>query len=591
MIRSPLFWKLFLAFATLNFLAGTALIQITLRWHEERTHAQINQRLHDAGVVLEQQIAERLLSQPDSNLQNFVRELGRSTELRSTVIGVDGIVVADSTQESLKSVDAMENHLQRPEFVAAIARKEAYERRESSTIGEWQLYYARRVERDGEPVGVIRISVPRSNVEQDLAQLRRLIWTTAGILAVAMGAILYIVVGRIVRPVLTLNTAAQALVRGDYRQRVFVNNRDELGELAKSVNQVSEELGSQLIRLRESGQRQSTVLGGMIEGVIAVDNRERVQFANTAAGKLFSFMPPRVEGRPLLEVARNDALHQAVAEVIESRRPKRLDIAWEGPDKLHLFVQITPLPGKPCPGAVIVVHDTTELRRLEGLRQEFMANVSHELKTPLSSIKAFAETLLNGAIEDVENARPFVARIEEQADRLHALIQDMLSLARIESAQQSFKISTIAVDPIVRACVEDHRNLAEAKSIRISILAPGEPVRVKADEEGLRVILNNLIDNAIKYTPESGAVNVEWRSEGEVASIDVTDTGIGLSREDQTRVFERFYRVDKARSRELGGTGLGLSIVKHLTQAFGGSIEVQSEPGKGSVFSVHLPTA
>ncbi|MEX2167702.1 MAG: ATP-binding protein [Pirellulales bacterium] len=586
MIRSPLFWKLVLAFAALNLSAAAAIVWITLTWQEDRTYAQLSQRLSDAAVVLERDVSSRLLSAPDATLQEHLRQLGQATGLRFTVIRADGLVLADSSRESLQEVESMENHRQRPEVVGALARGEAFERRESPTVG-----YARRIDQGGKPVGIVLVAVPRAMVERDLSVLRQLVWTATGVIALLMVAVLYVVVGRIVRPVMTLNSAAQAIARGDYRQRVFVPGRDELGALAKSFNQMSEELGSQLTQLRESAQRQSTVLGGMVEGVIAVDHRERVQFANTAAGKLFGFMPPKVEGRPLLEVVRNHALHQAVADAVVTRRPKRLEVAWEGADKLNLSVQVTPLPGKPCPGAVVVMHDTTELRRLEKIRQEFIANVSHELKTPLSSIKAYAETLLNGAMNDGENARKFVSRIEEQADRLHALIQDMLSLARIESAQQSFKIGPVTVGDVVQSCVDDYRAQAQSKQITIVTDPPETAVLVKADEEGLRVILNNLIDNAVKYTPDGGRVTVRWRSDGELVSIGVADTGIGVGREDQPRVFERFYRVDKARSRELGGTGLGLSIVKHLAQALGGSVDVQSELGKGSIFSVHLPLA
>ena len=586
MIRSPLFWKLVLAFAALNLSAAAALVWITLTWQEDRTYAQLNQRLSDAAVVLERDVASRLPSAPDVTLQEHLRKLGEATGLQFTVIRADGLVLADSSRENLQEVESMENHRQRPEVVGALARGEAFERRESPTVG-----YARRIDQGGKPVGIVLVSVPRAMVERDLSALRQLVWTATGVIALLMVAVLYVVVGRIVRPVMILNSAAQAIARGDYRQRVFVPGRDELGALAKSFNQLSEELGSQLTQLRESAQRQSTVLGGMVEGVIAVDHRERVQFANTAAGKLFGFMPPKVEGRPLLEVVRNHALHQAVADAVVTRRSKRLEVAWEGADKLNLSVQVTPLPGKPCPGAVVVMHDTTELRRLENIRQEFIANVSHELKTPLSSIKAYAETLLNGAMNDGENARRFVSRIEEQADRLHALIQDMLSLARIESAQQSFKIGPVTVGDVVQSCVDDYRPQAQSKQITIVTDPPETAVLVKADEEGLRVILNNLIDNAVKYTPDGGRVTVRWRPDGELVSIDVADTGIGISREEQSRVFERFYRVDKARSRELGGTGLGLSIVKHLAQALGGSVDVQSELGKGSTFSVHLSLA
>lgn len=591
MIRSPLFWKLFLAFAGLNLLAALALVSITLKWQEDRTYAQLSQRLRDAAVVLQKDIAAEFPTAPDAKLQRLLSELSTSTGLRFSIIREDGTVLADSSQSDLRRVAAMENHRQRPEVVGALARGEAFEHRQSSSIGEWLYYYAHRIDRDGTPLGVIRVALPRSVVEEDLSVLRMVVWVAASVIALMILIVLYIIVSRIVQPVMTLNLAAQAMARGDYRQRVFVPSRDELGALAKSFNQMSEELGSQLHQLRESAQRQSTVLGGMIEGVIAVDSRERVQFANTAAGTLFGFMPPKIEGRPLLELVRNHLLHQAVTDVINSRRPKRLEVAWEGADKLSLSVQVTPLPGKPCPGAVIVLHDTTELRRLERLRQEFIANVSHELKTPLSSIKAYAETLLNGALGDPENAQKFVGRIEEQADRLHALIQDMLSLARIESVQQPFVINPVNVEEVVRACVEDQRSRAETKGIDISLDLPETALRVRADEEGLRIMLSNLIDNAVKYTPEGGQVTVHWRSDGEMVSIDVIDSGIGISREDQSRVFERFYRVDKARSRELGGTGLGLSIVKHLAQAFGGAVEVQSSPGLGSTFSVHLPLA
>jgi two-component system phosphate regulon sensor histidine kinase PhoR len=264
-------------------------------------------------------------------------------------------------------------------------------------------------------------------------------------------------------------------------------------------------------------------------------------------------------------------------------------------------IHVQPLPGNPCPGVVLVLHDTTELRRLESLRRDFVANVSHELKTPLSSIKVHAETLRNGAMYDPEVSQKFLARIEEQADRLDHLIKDMLMLARIESDQQPFEIVAVDVAEIVDQCLEDHRRSAEAKRICLST-EPGEPqIRVNADREGLREILDNLIDNAIKYTPEGGSVTVSWHEvAGEHSSfsiqhpsvrIAVRDTGIGIKPQHQARVFERFYRVDKARSRELGGTGLGLAIVKHLAQSFGGKVAIDSEPGKGSTFTVELPLA
>jgi two-component system phosphate regulon sensor histidine kinase PhoR len=258
-------------------------------------------------------------------------------------------------------------------------------------------------------------------------------------------------------------------------------------------------------------------------------------------------------------------------------------------------IHVQPLPGEPCPGVVLVIHDTTALRRLESIRREFVANVSHELKTPLSSIKAYTETLQNGALSDPEICKRFLSRIEEQTERLTRLIMDMLMLARIESDHQAFEIVSVDLPEIVRACLENHRSAAEVKGVAIVAEAEGAkpqaalPCRVRADREGLREILDNLLDNAINYTPEGGNVSVVWGSNGSMAQIAVRDSGIGIKAEDQERIFERFYRVDKARSREMGGTGLGLSIVKHLAQSMNGTVAVESEVGKGSVFTVELP--
>ena len=407
-------------------------------------------------------------------------------------------------------------------------------------------------------------------------------------------------------PVQTLNEAAQRIATGDYDQRIYVSNRDELGELGDSFNRMSQQMGARVNQLRESSQRLQTVLGGMIEAVIAVDDRQRVLFANDAAGRLLSFSPEAAVGRPLLEAVRHHALHQATAEALAAwpgggraapaqqigQPPtRRLEITLGTLPPRILSTHVARLPGEPCPGVVVVLDDVTELRRLENLRRDFVANVSHELKTPLSSIKAYAETLLSGALEDKEHRRQFVARIDEQADRLHQLIQDLLSLARIESGVEVHQIVPVPLAELMSECLAHHAPAAEAKQIALSCESPAPSVCVAADYEGLREILDNLVDNAIKYTPNGGRVTIRTRHDDGHVLIDVQDTGIGIAAEDQPRVFERFYRVDRARSRELGGTGLGLSIVKHLVQAFGGSVSLSSAPGAGSTFTVRLRSA
>jgi two-component system phosphate regulon sensor histidine kinase PhoR len=265
-----------------------------------------------------------------------------------------------------------------------------------------------------------------------------------------------------------LTTAAEAIAAGNYQHRVYVANRDELGRLARTFNRLSQEFGTRMTQLSQSNDRQSTVLGGMIEGVIAVDGRQRIVLANQAAGRLFGFRPPAAEGRPLLEVVRSHAVREAVTTAFETHQPQRLETKLEG-SKQSVNIHVQPLPGEPCPGVVLVMHDTTELRRLESLRRDFVANVSHELKTPLSSIKAYTETLRNGAVNDPETSQKFLERIEEQSDRLHHLIMDMLMLARIESEQQAFEIVPVDVGEVVEACLDDGRQAAEAKHINLAV--------------------------------------------------------------------------------------------------------------------------
>lgn len=448
------------------------------------------------------------------------------------------------------------------------------------------------------------------------SDVRRWLWVGIAVECACVCGLSYWIIGRLIRPVATLNEAADALALGEYGHRVYVPNGDELGRLAGTLNRMSQSMHARTTQLSQTAVRQSTVLGGMIEGVVAVDVRQRVVLANEAAGRLFDFRAATVEGRPLLEVIRNHELHAAVTTALATSEAERLEVRRAAPQAMCVEIHVQPLPGEPCPGVVLVIHDTTELRRLESIRREFVANVSHELKTPLSSIKAYTETLRNGALKDPATGQRFLARIEEQTERLTRLIMDMLMLARIESDHQVFEIVPVDVPEIVRKSLDDYRSAAEGKRITLRAEADGDAAacRVQADREALREILDNLLDNAIKYTPEGGSVAVSWRNEerpggeergarseeegsrsesaesGErVVRIAVTDSGIGIKPEDQERVFERFYRVDKARSRELGGTGLGLSIVKHLAQSMNGSVAVASEVGKGSTFTVMLP--
>jgi len=374
-------------------------------------------------------------------------------------------------------------------------------------------------------------------------------------------------------------------------QRVYVDGASPVRVLAQALNDWGERLGSRFERLEGDRRRLSGILGGMIEGVVAVDDGERIAFANRQAGELLGFDPARAEGKKFWEVVRQRKVWDVVLEASGARQPRRAEFDWPGSPTRSLALYAAPLAGDVAAGLILVVHDVSELRRLERLRQEFVANVSHELKTPLAVIKACTETLLDGAAADADHRGTFLSQIDEQADRLHALILDLLSLARIESGDESFESESIVLADLAAECVERHRSRAEAKHVRLVGVPPanGRPVSAWADHDAVATILDNLVDNAIKYTPEGGQVDVRWGGGAGSAWLEVADTGVGIPEADLPRVFERFYRVDKARARELGGTGLGLTIVKRLAQTLGGSVSARSTPGRGSVFTVRFP--
>ena len=392
-----------------------------------------------------------------------------------------------------------------------------------------------------------------------------------------------------VRPFRELREGAERIAGGDYAHRVQGGVWRDSRELARSFNEMSARLAGQIDRLEAERGQLRAILGGMVEGVVAVGNGHRVLFANAAAGQMLEFDPASATGRPLYEMARQPAVQAIIERALKTGQPQREEVEFHNPASRHVRVYVAPLSADGEPAAVLVLDDTSELRRLERLRQDFVANVSHELKTPLAVVKTCVETLLDGAAEDPKTRGPFLGQIAEQTDRLHALILDLLSLARIESGEEAMHFQVVPVREAVARCLDRQRPRAEAKSSSLESIPPAEDLMVWADEEALAEILDNLVDNAVKYTQESGSIRVRWRADANRVSLSVEDNGPGIPARDLPRIFERFYRVDRARSRELGGTGLGLSIVKHLAQAMGGSVRVTSEVGTGTTLTVCLP--
>jgi two-component system phosphate regulon sensor histidine kinase PhoR len=388
-----------------------------------------------------------------------------------------------------------------------------------------------------------------------------------------------------------LAQAADAVAAGRPHEPISVYRHDELGHLAASIQRMTTEINQRIDQLHDRNHQLAAVLGGMIEGVIAVDSRSRIKFANDAAARMLQCSVQSTEGRSLSEVSRDDTLRASVQQAISKGEVVRAELTSLKDAATTVSVSVTPLAGKPSTGAVVVLHDMTESRRLESLRKEFVSNVSHDLNSLLSAIRSYADKLRDGAFHDPGQNLQSVARIEEQAHQLHDLITDVISLARIESGQLALELSNVLLGEAVQQCLDQHQSTAGAKQIKLLASPHEAPVYVRADKRALCQILDHLVDNAIKYTPPQGTVTLQWSPERESVVLKVIDTGIGISETDQTRIFERFYRAEKVRTKGPGGTGLGLSIVSHLVQFLGGSLGVQSQTGKGSTFLVRLPVA
>jgi two-component system phosphate regulon sensor histidine kinase PhoR len=495
----------------------------------------------------------------------------------------------------------MDNHGDRPEIISARATRFGRDARLSATTGVSTKYLALHVNDRKSPVAFVRVALPLVGEESELAWYRRVVWSAALLTAAVALALNFWLARRIGRQLRELTEGAERIAAGGYGHKVYAVGNDDIASLGRAFNAMSDHLEEQFTQLAEDRQQLRMILSGMVEGVVALDAEQRILFANERAGQLLGFHGRSVVGRPLWEMARRTGLREVVQQALDGPQPTRKELSWNGAATQRVTVHAARLEGLPPRGAVLVLHDTTELRRLERLRQDFVANVSHELKTPLSVIKACIETLLDGAADDPQHRGPFLQQIADQSDRLHALILDLLSLARIEAGTELFQLEAVQLAPLVAACLERHRARAESKKQILEPKAfadhehstPGtqNSEAAWADAEAVQEILDNLVDNALKYTPEGGHILVGWHLDNGEVCLQVEDSGIGIPEQDLPRIFERFYRVDKARSREMGGTGLGLSIVKHLAQAMHGNVGVTSEVGKGTTFSVRLPRA
>lgn len=584
-LRSKFFWKLYLTY-TFLVLTTSAIVGVLIHVQLKKQFIQeMENSLRIDGSLLGSTWQNLQGISNHERLREEIQRLGEKTKIRYTLILPDGRVLADSAQDP----DVMENHGDRPEILAARQNDYGSSLRFSETVRESMLYVAQPIFEDHQFMGFVRAALPLVTVSSRLFTMK--IHIVLGALSGVFIALLLglIVARRVIRPVLDMTEVAESMRQGNYHSRLFLLPKDELGILGDTLNRLGGEIVSRMKIMSKAQAQLTAMLSSMVEGIIAVDSEGGVLFCNRAFCELFCVDSSSPQEKKIWEIVRHNELLETMGRAkTEGSLVRQEIIVTRTVGNLALNIHAAPF--EDGQGVVMVFHDVTELRKLEKMRREFVANVSHELKTPLTSIKGYVETLMDGALFDKENNVRFLRKIDDHVQRLQSLVQDLLSLARIESGKAISELKPVGWSPIVEQVIQRHESRFTEKLLMYRVEKETSP-EVFGDVEAMTQILDNLLDNAIKYNKPQGQIILRMGHQENFGILEIKDSGIGIPKHDIDRVFERFYRLDKGRSRDTGGTGLGLSIVKHLVQAMKGRVEVTSELGSGTTFTVMLPIA
>jgi two-component system phosphate regulon sensor histidine kinase PhoR len=587
---SRYFWKLFLTFAAL--LLGITLVTGWQAYDhfQHSLYNNIKSTLRHKLSLLEPLTRERLLRPRNTvEFQEVMTRLGNETETRITVLNPAGEVLADSAVDP----SFQPNHANRAEIAEARVHGIGYSQRLSETVNQPFLYMARALYDHDRLIGFVRVASQEAQLSHELQTHRfNILISALGGLAVAL-LLALLFARRVTVPITEMVHVCNAMRRGDYEKRVKAIASDEIGRLGDTLNRLGSEITGKIAQISLERAQLKTMLAGMVEGIIAIDNDQRIRFCNRAAYNLLKSDANDVRGMRLVEAPGFDVLTGIAVQAQKKRELVEEELDMEaGANRRRLEVHASFFEGTDTNGVIILLHDVTKVRNLERVRRDFVANVSHEIKTPLTSIKGYVETLLSNQENDPEIINRFLQKIDRNADRLMQLVRDILSLAKIESEEDQ-KVSYKAIDwsALANQVVAQYEDNVLKKGLTVEMREDVKPLLVMGDREALFQVVDNLVTNAIRYTPQGGRISIHLKQDKQFGTVEVTDTGIGIPKKYLARIFERFYRVDKARSRELGGTGLGLSIVKHLVSTMGGKISVESEVGLGSTFRVSLPLA
>ncbi|VAX42328.1 Phosphate regulon sensor protein PhoR (SphS) [hydrothermal vent metagenome] len=590
LLRSPFLWKLYDGYSLLIIFSSLVTGSLIARRVEKNTLGDIQKSLHTNAYLLSE-IAAPVLSQnitDYTSLQKRILLTGEQTGMRLTVIQIDGTVIADSDKDPA----TMDNHANRPEILTAKTHSKGTATRFSDTTNSNRMYLALPVKEDGKTIGYARTSLPLSVIDQRLGDLRWIIILGTGLTTMVSLFLGFLLARHTVMPLISMTAVAEAMAEGQYGEKLSTTRKDEIGQLAEAFNRMAEKSQARMEMLTTDRNKLSVILGGMVEGVIAVNQNERVLHLNDAAGKLLQVASTETLEKPIWEVTRIREISEILADSLsgDAEFQRKLELTGtSGKQFIEMHASALHDGQENLVGAVVVLHDVTKLYQLETIRRDFVANASHELKTPITAIRMLVETLIDDKTLSPIKQKEFLEKMRNQSLRLSAIVTDLLTLSRLESNSEEEKNVPLDLREIIRSSAMSLSPLGRKKDISIELDLPSQSIDVSGKREGLSQVINNLLENALKYTPAGGNVRVSLSKQENQAVIQVQDTGIGISAQDQKRIFERFFCVDQARSREAGGTGLGLSIVKHIAISHGGTVDVESTLGVGSTFRLVLP--
>lgn len=595
MFNSRIFWRLYAGFAATVIISMLIVGFLVSRQVGDNGFQEINHSLAVRSELLAE-VVRPFLKQSNhtttlEKLQNTIAQLGNNTQSRLTVIAPDGTVIADSQE----SPDKMDNHQRRPEIINAKEKGFGNTTRFSTTLEKQMVYRALQVKDNLQVLGFVRVSLPLDIIDEKLSQLRSIVLFGASIAAFSALLLGFYFSKRFSDPLTKMTNVAEAISKGDYSRRISVDNKDEIGVLAEAFNEMARSSAQRMTKITADHNRLTKIFEGMVEGVVAVDRDQCITDINQAGASILDLDMSNCLFKPLWEQARineiGNSLEQAMAsnQIIKTQMIRSSNTGDLVVD-IHA-VALRDENNEPI-GAVIVLHDISEIARLEHIRRDFVANASHELKTPITAIRGLTETILDDSDMDTETRHRFMEKIHTQSIRLSDLVSDLMTISRLESGQteSSFQpfdlIATVHRSVATISSVSNDKHLSVNTTVNDDIDAR---LMLMGNQQEISQLIDNLLDNAVKYTPSGGSIDITIARQDKNVQLTVSDSGIGISPQDQLHIFERFYRVDKARSRQLGGTGLGLSIVKNIAEQHGGSVLLVSNPDSGSSFIIDLP--